>query len=55
MTKKASNEQPKGKSKARKLKLNKKTVKDLDPDSSQVKGGMGTLTGKPTCYVRHCP
>jgi hypothetical protein len=34
MTKQASKHQPKGKSKTRKLKLNKETVKDLDPKNS---------------------
>jgi hypothetical protein len=56
MTTQASKHQPKGKSKARKLKLNKETLKDLDPNNSaQVKGGAGTRTGQYTCYVRTCP
>ena len=56
MTTRSSKQQPKGKSKARKLKLNKETIKDLDPNnSSQVKGGAAPVTGKPTCFVRLCP
>ncbi len=48
--------QPKGKTKARKLELNKETIKDLDPgNSSNVKGGAAPLTGKLTCFVRLCP
>jgi hypothetical protein len=55
MTTQAS-KHPKGKSKARKLKLNKETLKDLDPNNtSQVKGGAAPVTGKPTCFVRLCP
>ena len=46
-------------SKAKKLKLNKKTVKDLElDDPSSVKGGFGVIggtnTGRPTCYIRYC-
>jgi len=54
MTKKASKETQKRKPKASKLRLNKKTIKDLDAnDSSQVKGA-AIRTGHYTCYVRHC-
>jgi hypothetical protein len=57
---KAEKKKTQEKSKAKKLKVNKKTIKDLElDDPSSVKGGLGgviggTNTGRPTCYIRYC-
>lgn len=40
--------------KVKKVKLNKRTLKDLDsPDSRNIKGG-AIATGHDTCYKRTC-
>jgi hypothetical protein len=54
MVKKANKKPPAGEAKARKLKVNKSTLKDLDSqNSSQLKGG-ARKTGQDSCYVRTC-